>query len=61
MIHMGKTGITGGGADETRTRDLGRDRPAFPYNLIRPLQSRVDTVLTEPLKMAQLYWCGSNA
>jgi hypothetical protein len=28
MIHMGKTRVTGGGADETRTRDLRRDRPA---------------------------------
>jgi len=42
-----------GGTDETRTRDLWRDRKAVLSDFSRPLQSRVDTVWTKPLKMAQ--------
>ena len=54
-----KPGVTDGGADETRTRDLRRDRPAFYITTLDTIQRqdfpiiRVDNLWTKSLKMTQ--------
>ncbi len=54
-----KSGVTDGGADETRTRDLRRDRLAFYITILDTIQRqafpkiRMDNMRTKLVKMAQ--------